>query len=406
MLYDINAKKRTRIYKNEPCLPGFLNPGERPEPGAARELWQSFMVERAKLIEKHRAEAACVEASWAVRSDAATLRLENCGSLWFERIEAEGYSWAPMRCRSRWCPSCVNVWRIPVIQAFTAALSPDQRVTLVTFTGGKSVPPGQLKERMQQMSQALRRWKRKALAEGVEGGVYAWEVTQGEEGRLHAHLHISLVYSADCSWALADDAAVRAGIFNGDLSPALIWLALSWSSAIEREAPALYAALLSWRSLLPSMDRERGLRFGPVEARRGAVCDIGGRWPDPKKKRVRFERLGSGDPAENLEQTIKYAVKRGGDISSQGWCEIFNAFRGRRRIQGFGCLYGIKPAEEKTEEVKASELTGAAAWVGNHKQGNLSDLAKAFVWDSTISHVKASGNKEITWFFCNLEGVE
>jgi len=294
---------------------------------------------------------------------------------------------------------------MPIIEAFSQAISEHQKVTLVTFTGGPSVLPWQLKDRLQGMSRALRRWKRKAAREGVEGGVYAWEVTQNGD-RLHLHLHISLVYDPSCEWAVVDREIVKEGAKNGDLTPALVWLALGWSSALEREAPDLYAALPLWRSLLPSMSKRRERLYDdPVEAVRGAVCDIGDRWPDPKRKGEPISQLGAGDTVKNLEQTVKYAVKNGAEIDSQGWMHIMDAFSGRRRIQGFGCLHGVKPpAGEK--DIKRSELTGNAAAIGGGRVNMISDVLKSFLWGSSISHITDTGNREITWFRCCLEEVE
>jgi len=397
-------KKKQKRRNAQKSLPGFVNLGERPGPGVSREVWLSYMVQREKIIAKNRAPATCQEATYAVRSASSALRLENCGSVWLERKDSEQKTWTPLRCRSRWCPSCANIWRLPVIEAFTAAITDSQRVTLVTFTGGPSVWPQDLEGRVQGMSRALRRWKRKTAKEGVEGGVYAWEITQNGK-KLHAHLHISLVYSADAPWALEDRAALKNGAVNGDLTPALVWLALAWASALEKEAPGLYADLPAWRDLLPSIEKKRVRIFGEVEARRGAVCDIGGRWPNPKKRGEPLSPLGAGDSKKNLEQTVKYAVKNGSEISSAGWMEILSVFRHRRRIQGFGCLFGIKPPVDDSEEKSlSSELTGRAVVLGRDRINDVSDIVKAFVFGSDVSHIETQKSPLFQWFGCRIGG--
>lgn len=402
-------KQKTRIYRKDPvqgCLPGFVNRGERPGPKATREEWLSYMAEREQLIAAHRAPDSCVEASYGYRSTSSTLRLENCGSLWMERAEGEELTWSPLRCRSRWCPSCANIWRMPIIEAFTQAINETQRVTLVTLTGGRSCYPNQLKDRIQGMSRALRRWKRRAKRDGVEGGVYAWEVTQAEDKRLHAHLHLSIVYSPAAEWAEADRLYVESGARHGGISPALIWLALSWASALEREAPDLYADLPFWRDLLPSMQVYQRILYGEVEAARGAVADIGSRWPDPNRKGEQLLHLGAGDSKKNLEQTVKYAIKNGAEIDTAGWVQILQAFKGRRRIQAWGCLFGVKPPEDPDQDVTRSELTGNAAAIGGGRVNDLSEILKSFLWGSTISHAQPTRNEKVLWFRCRLEGGE
>lgn len=416
-------KTRTRIARfpqqDPPCLPGFVNPGERPAPSeiSDRDLWRGYMLKRTALMIHHQAPAGAVAASWAVRSANSTLRLQNCGRFWFERKSQEGFSWGPARCRSRWCPSCVNLWRGPVIEAFSRAITPEQRVTLVTLTGGRSVWPQDLKERIAGMSRALKRWKRRAKKDGVQGGVYAWEVTEDEDtGKLHAHLHITLVYNPLAWWAVADGKMVDSSAKNGDLTPALAWVALTWASALEREAPALYADLPLWckmngEGLLPSMERARAHFFpeyGEIEARRGAVCDIGGRWPKKEAGRILLKRLGSGDNQENIEQTVKYTVKSGKALSSQAWVHILCAFNGRRRIQGFGCLFNVNPEPEESEEaeVDSSELTGQVAVIQTEAPlgGSLGEVLKAFVWTASVSEVETGENKSIAWLRCRLDG--
>lgn len=374
------------------------------------------MLERAALIRLHGAAPSCVEASWTMRSENASLRLQNCGKLWFEREkEGEGFSWAPARCRSRWCPSCQNLWREPILEAYTRALPEGLAVTLATLTGGRSVQPWELRQRLSGMGRALGRWRRRAAQQGVKGGVYAWEVTEAENGRLHPHLHITVVFDPDVWWAEADGRAVDGSAKQGDLTASLAWLALTWASALEREAPGIYAELPVWckadgtGGLLPSMEKARLHLFpelGEVEARRGAVCDIGGRWPDPEKKGQLLPRLGSGDPAENLKQTVKYTVKNGGKkLSTDAWCKILAAFKGRRRIQGFGCLHGIRA--EQPEEVAASELTGKAALVETGESlgaESMQEALQAFLWRATISSVRSGGNSSLQWLECSLEG--
>lgn len=352
-----------------------------------------------------------------VRSENSSMRLQNCGRVWFERTGEEGFSWSPARCRSRWCPSCQNLWREPILEAFQAALPDGKLVTLVTLTGGRSVWPQDLRPRVLSLSRALSRWRRRAKKDGVEGGLYAFEVTEGESGKLHAHVHVTIIYNPLAWWAVADGRSVDGSAKQGDLTAALAWLALTWSSALEREAPALYAELPLWckaggGGLLPSMERARKHyfpEFGEVEARRGAVCDIGGRWPDPSKRGDPLERLGSGDPLEVLRQTLKYTVKGGGEtLSTEAWCRILEAFSGRRRLQGFGCLYNVRTApEEESESVSKSELTGRAALVETGYPlgaSSIGELVEAFVYGAEVSKVERRGNGSLTWLECSLDG--
>lgn len=367
-------------------------------------------------MRKHAAAPSCVEASWTMRSEAASLRLQNCGRLWFERTGEEGFTWSPARCRSRWCPSCSNLWREPVLEAFSAALPDNRRVTLVTLTGGRSVWPRELRGRVVALARALSRWRRRAKRDGVEGGLYAFEVTEAEEtGKLHAHVHVTVIYRPEAWWAEADGRAVDASAKNGDTTAALAWLALTWSSALEREAPALYAELPLWckaggGGLLPSMERFRAHyfpEFGEVEARRGAVCDIGGRWPRPEKRGELLERLGSGEPREVLKETLKYTVKDGAELSTSAWCEVLSAFKGRRRVQAFGCLHGVRVNPEEAESVERSELTGRAAIVETGEPLGvivLEEVLKAFVWRAEISRVEPERGGSLTWLECEIEG--
>lgn len=374
------------------------------------------MIKRTELMRAHGAAPSCVEASWTVRSEAAALRLQDCGRLWFERTGEEGFTWSPARCRSRWCPSCQNLWREPILEAFSGALPDGKRVTLATFTGGRSVWPRELRGRIAALSRALSRWRRRAKKDGVEGGLYAFEVTEAETGKLHAHVHLTMVYDPSAWWAEADDKSIDSSARQGDLTASLSWLALTWSSALEREAPSLYAELPLWSKaggggLLPSMERAREHyfpEFGEVEARRGAVCDIGGRWPKPERRGELLERLGAGEPREVLKETLKYTVKNGGEtLSTAAWCEILGAFKGRRRVQGFGCLYGVRAGKEEAETVERSELTGKAAIIETGEPlgvSMLGEVLKAFVWRAEISRVEPERGGSVTWLECDIEG--
>ena len=414
-------KHRRDVPQIDPSFPGI--PGrldvERPAPSPASDpfLWSNYMLHQRALIEAHRAPAAAVKASYQLRrrSLVASLRLEHCGELWLERSNSEGYSWDVARCRSRWCPSCQNVWRGGQIEAYGRAIQPGDRVTLITLTGGPTVPRSGLLERLEGMTRAFRRWRRK-VRDDVQGGVYAWEVTEDPvDGHLHCHIHAAVILVPGRWWLREDDAAVESSGRRGETTSALGWLAVTWAEALSKEAPSIYASLPVWRELLPSMrefirrrfpeywyvDRETG-REEPTIAR-GAVCDIGGRWPRPDLNGTPLERLGGGDAREVLEQVVKYIVKDGGNVSVEGWKAIFRAFAGRRRIQPFGRLFGVKveePDEEAPEDPR--ELTGAAALIhaGAREPYSLEAagfIVGAFVWGAEVVGSSEGGNRTIRW---------
>lgn len=391
------------------------SPLERPAPTpeSDRWSWHGWMLHQRALIEKLRAPENAIKASWQTRSQTAALRLEHCGELWLERKSPAGFEWDVARCRSRWCPSCQNVWRSKILDLYNRAIEPGDRVTLVTLTGGPKVYPGQLAERLRDMSRALRRWRRKVGGD-ILGGVYCWEVTDGarNEGegdrRLHLHLHLAVVL-ADSWWLRADDAAIDNSARQGQTMPALGWLAVTWAEAIQHEAPGMYADLPTWRKLLPSMLPFIEKYFpeywnGEPTIARGASVDIGGRWPDPSRQGEPLQRLGGAGAREALEQCVKYVVKPGAEELEVGtWREIFYAFAGRRRIQPFGCLFGVKPPPEADEDApeEAALLTGEAALVGSgakpYSYDQASQVLGAFLYGAEAVRMEQGRNDSIRW---------
>ena len=384
-------------------------PALDPAGGPPGGEWGQYVQWRTGIIRAHAAPPAAVDAIYMMYSEKTAERISHCGKLWIQRREDGGHSWSPLRCRSRWCPSCANLWRADLLERLQAQELPEgSQVVLVTLTGGSTIPHQGLQERMEGMARAFRRWRRKQEKDGgILGGIYAWEVVPSK-GRLHAHLHVACVVRSTAWWLQEDQRHLARGRISRDrgtgqlvrspwrredtLPGALLWLVATWADALEREAPALYADLPLARDLLPSLarwssrDPWRALRW-PA---RLAVCDIGGRWPVPGHQ-AELSSLVSSSPAQVFSQVVKYTVKGGGEkLSRPEWLVVLEAFEHRRRVQTWGALHGLEipPEDEQEPEAAPPESTGLCILVHSGTDSEflrvrhelVPGLLRAYIW--------------------------
>lgn len=333
--------------------------------------WHRWMRERTRRVRRHSASDLVLEALVQAGCEAEAKRCRVCGRVFAEFSEREAVReptgrLIQLRCHSRMCPACHRAWmakQIDKVQRYEAQRPKVAYTCLMTFTIGSTVRPWDLVDRYRSFRPCWRRLRRKLKRHGLRGGYYAFEVVI-KDGLFHLHLHVyARFHSDEARWLELDSRwCLTRARETWMMSPAWLQLMSWWEECIEKEAPDLWRRL-PWTGVEES-DEERGcwspwqLRairrflargFITTAPRRFVSCDIGGRKPgDPgqaHREQARWLPLETvtADPKEALKYACKPQHDEPGRLNyedAQALAHVIRLFKGHRRVQSFGDLYG------------------------------------------------------------------
>lgn len=312
-------------------------------------------------------------------------RVRNCGKVWKEYLDEEKSEtyWKQTRCKSRYCPRCARIFGKQLLEKLTAAEAdnPAQYTSLITLTYGPTVTGAELPGRCADLQAAWKRF-RKALP-GLRGGIYSYESTISK-GKYHLHMHVYTQLN-DAGWLNWDRQYLKiVKPTSQAFTPAWLHVMALWERAIEKSNPA------AWRKLRPTgIDEQmegaptwepwqitqarrcKARRSDLLLPRRFVSTDIGGRTPclpgdAPEYAAVNGKWIQLEDqqaPARRREIIAKYVIRFNADEVSTKLAPVMRLFKGKRRIQPYGALFGKVPAQEKRtdEEVLNGVATGRHA---------------------------------------------
>jgi len=377
---------------------------ETPKPqiigGAPAQHWAKHIRERTAKVLRQHAPAELVEALYFAAAENQARRVDYCGHLWAEYANSDHhYVYHLLRCKSRWCPYCGSVWQRQTMRKIEegGGVPPGYTTTLLTVTTGKRIKSTQLRATIKKTVQVWKKWRKWAEGHGIAGGIYSIEVVPPEGDKpsqgWHVHLHSTVLVDKSAPWFLSDCRFLEGKeLYNGATSPALVWFARSWALILREHWRERYDRLKPVEKLLPSIGKTwPGIT---VESPgRIAVCDIGGRWPDPKKKDQAIKRLDEGDAEDDLRQSLKYISKPLGidkegekktPPTRQSWIDLIEAMAGRRRAQTWGLWYNIKPPEpeeaidDMDPEEDKIERTGIVLLYRARRQYDMTGVIEAY----------------------------
>lgn len=238
-------------------------------------------------------------------------------------------------CRVRYCPICQwrrsLLWRAKFYQALPSILdaNPTARFVFLTLTV-KNCRVENLRETLQDMNKAWRRFTQKKEFSSIKGWVRTTEVTRGENGLAHPHFHCLLMVP---SWYFSGSGYVKKD---------------EWAQA--------------WQSCLR-------VDYTPV-------VDV--RTVKPKKKEKSKEDIEQSKelPKSAIVETLKYSVKPSDMTDDPEWFITMSEQTHRMRFIATGGLFKdvLKPEEKITNE----EMVTLG---DNRPQMELVRLVMRFLWE-------------------------
>jgi hypothetical protein len=229
--------------------------------------------------------------------------------------------------------------------------------------------------------------------QGLIGGIYSYESTISK-GKYHLHLHVYAQFDV-AAWLRWDNQYIKMRKPKSQaFSPAWLHLMGTWERCIEKANPAAWETLRStgvnpeidgepaWKPWQVKQAREcKASRVDIQLPRRFVSVDIGGRTPchpgdapDYASSDGKWIPLDQQqDPRRRREIIAKYVIRFDPSEVSTALAPVMRLFRGKRRIQPFGSLFGKLPARDIQKEPRRGVPTGRHAVCAAHPSSDMID---------------------------------
>lgn len=315
-------------------------------------------------------------------------RICNCGRVWREYLLDEGGSqtetyWQQTRCKSRYCPRCSRIFGRELLTKLTDAevVNPAPYTSLLTLTFGATVYGRELPDRYTDLQAAWKLFRRLMQDQGLIGGIYSYECTISK-GKYHLHLHIYSHFNR-AGWLRWDNQYIRICKSKTQaFTPAWLHIMGVWERCIEKVDPEAWEKLKptgidesmegdpAWQPWQIRQAREcKASRVDIQLPRRFVSTDIGGRTPRLPADAPKYAALDGRwipldeqqDPRRRREIIAKYVIRFDADEVSTKLAPVMRLFKGKRRIQPFGSLFGKLPARDVQQEPRKGKPTGRHA---------------------------------------------